>query len=153
MRTLKRNTQKMYYALFKGSEPVYELDNNGNRIVDYIDEDGNEYYRETGTEHSVYYEPVEFHSSISSHLNEMHAREYGVDQSSIYSELTCPKDLLPLDYGAKIWKKSEVKWLDEANGIPDDSSSDYTVMGILDEFPDNDYYLLKRNNRETEYIH
>lgn len=150
LRTLKRNTQRMYYALFKGSEPIYELDNDGNRIVEYEDEEGNVYYRENGTEHSVYYPPVEFHASISSKLNEMHAREYGVDQSSIYSELTCSKGLIPLEYGAKIWRKSEVEWLDKNFNIPDETSSDYTVIGILDEFPNEDYFLLKRNNKETK---
>lgn len=150
MRTLKKNKQKMFYALYKGAETVYELDDDGNKIIDYVDEDGNVYYRESGTEQLVYNEPIEFKASISSNLNEMHAREYGVDQSSIYSEITCEKGYLPLEYGSKIWRTSNVEWIDEELKIPDVSSSDYTVMGILDEFQDYDFYLLQRNNKETK---
>jgi len=150
MRTLKKNKQKMFYALYKGAETVYELDDNGNKIIDYVDEDGNVYYRESGTEQLVYNEPIEFKASISSNLNEMHAREYGVDKSSIYSEITCEKGYLPLEYGSKIWRTSNVEWIDEELKIPDVSSSDYTVMGILDEFQDYDFYLLQRNNKETK---
>lgn len=145
MRTLRKNKQKMNYSLYVNSSVVYELDENGNKIIDYVDEEGNVYYRETGTIEPHYDTPVEFWASISSRLNELHAREYGVDQSSVYSEICCDKGQLPLEYGAKIWRISEIEYNED--GTVDESTSDYTVKGILDEFLDYDWYLLQRNNK------
>ena len=90
-----------------------------------------------------------FKASIKSKLNEMRAKEYGVDQSSIYSEIYCEKGKLPFEFGTKIWKNSEIAWIDKENQIPDENSCDYTVKGILDEFLDYDFYLLERNIRES----
>lgn len=151
MRTLRKNRQKMYYALFDHSEEMYKKDKDGNPIVEYVDEDGNVYYRGNGTTRSVYKTPIEFYAPISSNLNEMHAREYGIDQTSIYSELTVGKGELPLDlYGALIWRTSPIEWEDEAQTVPKADSADYTVKGILDEFLNFDFYLLQRNNKETK---
>lgn len=150
MRTVKKNRQKMFYALYTHSTPVYELDDEGKPIIDYIDDDGNIYYRETGTEEPHYASPVEFRGEITSSLNELHAREYGVDQSSIYSEIMVEKNKLPKEFGfgTKIWRTSEIVWEDEENQIPLGSSADYTVNGIMTEFIDYDWYLLQRQNNE-----
>lgn len=148
MRTCQKNKQKMFYALYAKSEIVYELDENGNKIVDYVDSEGNEYYRESGTNRDIYHTPVEFYASISGNLNEVQAREYGLDQTSIYSKLCTTKGLLPaeLSFGTKIWKNNEIKWLDSAQTIPDPDTADYTIKGILDEFLGHDWFLLQRNN-------
>ena len=146
MRTSERDKQKMYYALFLGMSPVYALDDDGNKIIDGTDEEGNPIYRETGDQKASYGTPVEFWASISSALNEIHAREFGVDQSSIYSTLCVAKGYVPLTFGAKIWKNSPIEWLDEEQTIPNADSSDYTVKGILDEYLNHDWFLLARNN-------
>lgn len=148
MRTLEKNKQKMFYSLYKGIAPIYEYDSDGNKVVDFVDDDGTEYYREIG-EKEVYDVPQIFKASIKSKLNEMRAKEYGVDQSSIYSEIYCEKGKLPFEFGTKIWKNSEIAWIDKENQIPDENSCDYTVKGILDEFLDYDFYLLERNIRES----
>lgn len=146
MRTSEKDKQKMYYALFLGEEPIYEIGPDGRKIVERETADGKVYYRETGTTRAVYSTPVEFWASISSNLNAIHCREYGVDASSIYSEIHCSKGYLPLKYGAKIWRESDIVWFDEEHGIPDADSSDYTVRGILNEFLNFDWFLLMRNN-------
>lgn len=146
MRTSERDKQKMFYSLLEGTFPIYELDEDGNKIVDYTDEEGNIFYRETGDYRATYSEPIEFWASISSNLNEMHCREFGVDQSSIYAQLCVAKDYVPLGFGAKIWKDSEIIWEDKAARIPNADSSDYTVKGLLDEYLNFDWFLLARNN-------
>lgn len=146
MRTSERDKQKMFYSLLEDTKPIYVLDSNGNKIVDYVDEDGNIFYRETGDFRATYTEPIEFWASISSNLNEMHCREFGVDQSSIYAQLCVAKDYVPLAFGAKIWKDSDIVWEDEEAKIPNADSSDYTVKGLLDEYLNFDWFLLSRNN-------
>lgn len=149
MRTLRKIRKIMYYALYSSEEDVYVLDSDGNKIVDYTDGDGNVYYRMTGTKKSVYSTPVEFRASLSSELNEMHSKAYGVDQSSIYIEMCVPKGYLSgVEYGTKIWRTSEIEWEDEEESIPAVDSSDYTVVGVLDEYENFDWYLLQRNNHE-----
>ncbi len=122
----------MFYALFDERREVYELDDEGEKIVDFVKPDGTEVYRTTGTMQDYYKTPEPFRASISSQLNELHALSYGVDQSSVYS--------------TKIWRENPIKWIDEEEGIPDQSSADYTVKGKLTEYLNFDWYLLQRNN-------
>ncbi len=150
MRTLKKNKQKMFYSLYVGRETIYKYDDAGNKIISYVDSDGNVYYEDEGTTEPHYKEPVEFRACITSSLNELHARAYGVDQSSIYSEIVCKKGYLPLEYGTKIWRTSEIEWLDEENHIPNADSADYTVVGLMDEGLYEDCYLLQRTNSTAE---
>ena len=146
MRMLTKNKQKMFYALYVESLVIYERDEDGNLIIDYVDENGKEWYREQGSFDDVYSKPIEFMGNISSKLNELHARAYGVDSSSIYSEICVKKGSVPLKYNAKIWRENEIVWIDEELGIPDESSADYTVKGIMTEGLTEDWYLLQRNN-------
>ena len=37
MRTLNKNTTRMWYALHRASEDIYKLDEHGNKIVVYVD--------------------------------------------------------------------------------------------------------------------
>lgn len=150
MRTLKKNQQKMYYALFDKEEENYKLDAEGNPIVDYIDEEGNVYYKTTGGTHKVFKMPVPFNASISSKLDAIRAKEYGVEQSSIYSEITVSNGKLPLNFGDLIWRKSEIEWSKYNSNSPEPTSADYVVRGILDEFLNFDFYLLERIDKETK---
>ena len=146
MRANRRLKQKMKYSMYMGSLPVYERDDFGNII--YVDVDGVQVPVETGEQAPYFSEPTEFYASISSKLNEMQAKEYGVDQSSIYSEICLSKQEFPtkLKYGTLIWKDSEVVWKDLMLKIPDETSADYKVVGVLDEFQHYDRYLLQRMN-------
>lgn len=144
MRTSKKDKQQMYYSLFSNSTVEYERDADGNIV--YIEIDGEQVPVELGTLVESYQKPVPFKASISSSLNEMHIKSWGVDQSSIYSEIAVRKGYLPLEIGTIIWRTSAIKWKDETLGIPDASSADYTVCGLMDEDLYHDFYLLKRNS-------
>lgn len=145
MRTLEKNKQKMKYSLYIDSATEYALDENGQKIVDGYYPDGSPIYREVGTLNAHYDVPVDFKANISGKLNEAHAKEYGVDQSSIYAEIMCLKGQLPFVYGTKVWKDNPVVWEDEENKIPQADSADYTVKGVLTEFANYDWFLLQRN--------
>lgn len=148
MRTLRKNRQKMYYSLYKSSEPIYELDDDGN--IKYMEIDGVQVPIEVGTTEPHYDTPVEFKANIHSELNEMHLKAYGVDQSSIYSEIVVDKGKLPLKIGAIVWRESEIIYEDDSKTIPKQSSADYTVKGSMTEGLNEDYYLLQRNSSEDE---
>lgn len=139
----------MFYSEYVDSETIYEKDSDGN-ILYYTDSDGNKYPIEAGASNPHYAEPKQFKASISSNLNELHAREFGVDQSSIYSTICVDKGYLPSEFtfGTLVWKDSPIRWKDEINKIPDETSADYSVKGILTEFINNDWYLLQRINNE-----
>lgn len=146
MRQPKRDKQNMYYSLAGVSTVEYEKDEDGNIV--YIEIDGEQVPIPTGETEPHFGEPVKFKASISSNLNEMHIKSYGVDGSSIYSEICCKKGYLPLKVGSLIWRESEIKWEDETNRIPLGSSADYTVKGLMTEGLTEDFYLLQRNVNE-----
>jgi hypothetical protein len=136
----------MKYSLFNSSTPEYERDEQGNII--YTEVNGQQVPVETGEEIPAYATPVDFKASISSELNEMHVKSYGVDQSSIYSELVTEKNLVPITVGTLIWVKSPVEWEDVNHTIPKAESADYTVVGLMDENMYCDMYLLQRKSNE-----
>lgn len=142
MRLAKRNYQKMSYSLLSASTPQYETDSSGNIV--YTTVDGVQVPVEIGVTEPNYSAPVEFLASISGNLNEMHMRAWGVDQSSVYSEIVCQKGYLPLKVGMLVWRTSEIKWENEAQHIPKASSADYRVVGIMDEGLHEDKLLLQR---------
>lgn len=146
MRTLRKNRQRMFYSLYKSEETVYETDEDGN--IKYMEIDGVQVPIEVGTREAHYDTPVEFKANIHSELNEMHLKSYGVDQSSIYSEIIVEKGKLPLKIGTIIWRESEIIYEDEEQTNPKQSSADYTVVGIMTESLHTDSYLLQRNSTE-----
>lgn len=173
-RMARINKQNMYYSLYSGTVPVYERDENG--FIIYIDVDGESVPVEAGTQEARYEMPVAFTANISSELNEMHIKAWGVDQSSIYSEIVCQKNYLPLEVGAIIWRTSPItydsvddQFLSDGNGsyigisggdtylvtnsgelIPHQASADYTVVGIRTEGLTEDWYLLQKNSSDSD---
>lgn len=155
MRTLRKNKQKMYYSLPTEEIPKYERDENGNIIYEsytdmqgnviYIyDDDGNLIPRTSGGTDQGYSQPVEFHNGISAQLSEVMMEAYGIDDSSIYAQMSYIANQYPFVEGALIWKKSEIKYTDDSKTQIDKTSADYEVVGILDEFPNVWSCLLKR---------
>lgn len=152
MRTLNKNKQKLYYSLLIGEKEVYVLDDNGNRILDYVDGDGIEYYR---TEKKVLYgEPVEFYGNIAMSGGDVRVVEYGLNQSDYEAKLVVDKGLIPLDETSRIWHENEPKtalveyWFvcDEEKAfaeVPDEYSADYTIIKTIPSL-NNDVYLLKK---------
>ena len=71
-----------------------------------------------------------------------------MDKSYINSDLVVSKGALPLNYGSLIWKESKIVYDDDVADVPKQSSSDYTVMGVMKEALHEDYYLLQHNSSE-----
>ena len=77
MRCQLINKQKLYYALLVGTEFESELDEHGNKIVDYI-EDGVTYYVETGVTRPLYSQAVEFKGNIAFAGADLLRQEFGI---------------------------------------------------------------------------
>lgn len=156
MRTLRKNQQPMKYSLQIGEMPIYNRDENreiiyeyyeddeGNKIY-YLDEDGNKIPSETGENKMMYSIPEEFSANINNKLDEVTWTEYGIDNSTNYSQIVVEKGTLPLKTGSIIWKKSEVKYKDKEETMIDETSADYIVKGVADEGLSVDLFLLQRN--------
>lgn len=130
MRTLAKNKQKLYYALYKGEEDEYKLDENGNKILDYVDEDGTEYYRVTGVKIPTYFEPVSFYGNISMSGGEASTQEYGIDVSGYDALLVLDKGEIPIDETSLVWFESEPQFKDTEKTILDYDKADYKVLAI-----------------------
>lgn len=140
---LEINKQKMAYALLGEKVPIYETDDDGN--IKYITVDGKKVPVETGEYETGYGKPVTFYASISNKLDDVLAKEFGIDQSSNYAQIVADKDVLPLSVGSLIWKKSTIGYKYMANSIIDANTADYTVMGVADEGLTVDLFLLQKN--------
>ena len=150
MRLSRRDKQEMYYSLYASSTTEYERDENGDIV--YVEIDGEQVPNEIGVKTYSYTTPIKFYSSISSKLNEMHIKSYGVDSSSIYCTLCVSKGYLPkLTIGSLIWRENEIEYEDNSKTIPKASSADYTVVGRMKESITEDFYLLKCNSSENDY--
>ena len=137
MRTLNKNKQKMYYALYLGSEPEYELDEDGNKIVEYVDEDGNVYYKETGNPVDVYSEPVLFYGNIAMSGGELEAREFGLNIGDYEAVLLMAKNVLPIDETSLIWHNTK-----PTEGAVKREQADYTIIKLSPSI-NQDKYVLK----------
>lgn len=131
----------MYYALYKGSEPTYVLDANGNKIINYVDEEGNIYYEVTGEDRNVYENPVEFYGNIAMSGGESEAVEYGLDVSSYEAVLIKERDSLPIDEQSVIWFESEPKM--NKYGTTDEFSADYRIISVKPSLNFTKYVLAK----------
>lgn len=130
MMTLNANKQKLSYALLTGERPVYELDEDGNPVISYIDEDGNIYYAETGETELNYSEPVSFFANIAFSSGEAQTQEYGVDISAYDAVLIIGKNEIPITETSLIWYESEVGYKDTLKTIVDGHTADFKVLAI-----------------------
>lgn len=134
----------MKYALQNAEIPIYQTDEDGN-ILYYEDSEGNKIPLETGETEIGFGEPVSFLANINNKLNEVVWAEYGIDDSTKFSQIVADKGVLPLKPGSVIWKKSEVGYKDDARTIIDDTTADYVVKGVADEGLSVDLFLLQKN--------
>lgn len=131
MRTLKKNKRVMYYALPTGKEVVeYQLDENGNKIVSYIDQSGTVYYVETGQKSQGYYKPVEFKSNIALSGGEAEAQEFGLSIADYSAVMVDDVGKWPIVNSTLIWFGSEPKYKDNEKTILDQKSADYMVLKV-----------------------
>lgn len=120
----------MYYSLKGKREPIYELDKNGDKIILHIDEEGNIYYKETGSYTLEFGKPVSFFANIAMSGGEAEAQEFGLSIADYNATLVMEKGKAPLTEGSVIWLNSPVLFKDEENTDVDDKSADYTVLKV-----------------------
>lgn len=132
MRTLDRNKQKMYYALYAGEVPIYDY---------YIDQDGNKIPIDTGETQIGYSKPVEFQGNIAMSGSESENTEFGIDKSQYSAVLVVDKEELPIDETSLIWY--ETLPVVGISGEADANSADYTVVKV-DPSLNSARYLLKK---------
>lgn len=141
MRTLRKNKQKLYYALQIGEQPQYELDEDGNKIIDYIDDEGNVYYRQSGDTDIVYSKPVPFFGNIVTSGGESEIVEFGVNLADYEAILVTSKGLLPINETSRIWQNNAPVL--NVDGTVDEHSADYTVVKVSQSL-NVDKYILKK---------
>lgn len=143
MRTLSKNKQKLKYALFHENEPEYALDENGEKIVEFVDEDGIVYYKQTGNVKTYYGDLTDFLGNISLSGGESREVNYGVDVSDYDAVLVMDKDALPITETSLIWQESEVGYKDTDKTEIDAKSADYKVTRVSPSL-NQVKYLLER---------
>ena len=133
MRTLNKNTQKMYYANQDRVVPIYDY---------YEDEDGNMIPLDTGETKLVYSEPIEFKGNISlSNGGEVEVQEFGLNLADYEAVLVVDKNTLPITEKSLIWHvTAPTKGID---GNTDEYSADYRIVKISPSL-NFDKYVLKK---------
>ena len=142
MRTLKRNQQKLYYAELLESEPIYVLDEHGEKIVSYVDETKDPpvvYYEKKGTRKDCYSAPVLIEANIMQSNGDMVEKEYGLSEGSYEAILVTEKGKYPITKTCLIWYKTEPQVDQQGHALP--QSADYTILSI-NESLNNDKYIL-----------
>lgn len=148
MRMLRKNNQTMKYATPLYEEDKYKYDADGNKLIDYVDDDGTIYYITTGEKEVIYSEPIEFQANISGKVRESMAKEFGIGNNPNYAAIVSEKDEFDFKVGSIIWKKTEPEYKEfDGRQIIDFSSADYDVVGIVNEFINEDYYLLHKRQK------
>lgn len=130
MRMLRRNKQTIKYAELIGTSPVYVLDENGNKVVDYV-EDGVTYYKVTGTEYKVYADPSPAEVNIAFSGGEVTQVEYGINDSSYDASILYLLDEYPITETCLVWHKTEPTYIGTgAERHVDPDSADYKVVMV-----------------------
>lgn len=131
MRTLRINKQTIKYANLIGTMPVYQLDAAGNKLVDYVGDDGTVYYKETGETINVYTDPKEAQINISFSGGEAQSQEFGVDVSAYDATLVYELDKYPICETTLIWYKTLPRYAGEGdNRHVDANTADFKVTAV-----------------------
>ena len=126
MRTLNKNKQKMYYAMFDKEVPIYETDENGEILC--VEVDGELIPIETGDTRLGYSEPKKLLGNIAMSGGEMEAREFGLSTEDYNAIVICGINEYPIKEGALIWHENEVSYEDVDKTMVDSDTADYIVI-------------------------
>ena len=130
MRMLRRNKQTIKYAELIGNSPVYVLDENGNKVVDFVD-GGVTYYKMTGEEYVNYENPHEAEINIAFGNGEVYQAEFGVNESDYDATLVFLRDEYPITETCLVWYESEPTYIGEGvNARVNPDSADYKVAMV-----------------------
>ena len=141
MRMLARNQQKLKYSLLLGDMPEYELDENGNKIVEFVMDDGTVIYRETGSRVNQWSTPLDFSANIAQSGGEAEAMAFGFSVSDFDASVIVAKGTVDLPIGTLIWHNSKPKYRDVEETMLDEKSADYRILRALDSINFTRYLL------------
>lgn len=155
MRTLRKNQQKLMYALQLGEIPQFETDENGNiRYEVYTDSDGNEFPildengnkipMFTGEYETIYGDTVEFTASISMSGGEAEAVEYGLSVEQYSAVIVAERGTIPISEGAIIWQTSTPEYKYNGDEVSVDIN-DQTIRGRFTERTSADFVVMKKS--------
>lgn len=138
MRSLRKNQQRLLFALFSEAMTIYERDKNGDIV--YVEVDDERIPVIIG-EIAGYSEPKEFYANIAMSGGEAEAREYGFDIGSYEAVLVTTDKSLPITETSRIWHTTEPKI--NADGTVDGDSADYSVLAVKPSLNEMKYLLKK----------
>lgn len=123
MRSLKKNKQSLYYAIYEGKKTIYRRDEEGNIV--YADDELKTPV-EAG-ELPSYGKPIPFKANVSAGKGSAHEDVFGKEID--YTKIISTTDIsLPIDELSLIWFESSPMLL--ADGSADSNSADYKVTAI-----------------------
>ena len=144
MRTLDKNTTRMWYALHRDSEDIYKLDELGNKIVVYVDNTTTpptEYYEKEGTRKEGYSAPVEFLGNLAYNKSgEAETTEFGVSLVDYEATVTVSRGYIPIDETSLIWIH-EPQTDRDGYAVRDDA--DFRVLKVHPSLNESRYLLAK----------
>ena len=92
MRGLKRNQKTLYYQIYQSNIPVYEMDLDGNIVIDPVTGEP----LLTGETMVGYAAPVQFRANVSAARGESSSDPFGIDLSYDKTMVSCDMTL-PID--------------------------------------------------------
>ena len=138
MRSLKKNQQNLWYSTYADQITEYYRDSGGNIIYDEID---GELIPRIKSERAGYNNPVSFYANISAGKGTSQEEVFGV--SLDYTKTISTSDMdLPISETSLIWFETEPTY--NADGTVNESSADYSVVGIAKSLNNVVYALKKR---------
>lgn len=138
MRSLKKNTQKLFYSLYSDQITIYERDSAGNIIYDEID---GERFPRIISEQAGYNNPVSFYANIAMSGGEAEAKEYGVNASDYEAVIVTSQMDLPITETSIIWWNTIPKY--DSSGMIDGDSADFKVISVRPSLNSMKYLLKK----------
>ena len=144
MRTLNKNTTKMWYALHRDSEVIYKLDEHGNKIISYLDDSTTPptiYYEKAGHTKEGYSAPVEFYGNIAYNKSGVaETTEFGVSLAEYEADVTVSLDYLPIDETSLVWTHEP---LVDDDGYAVESDADFSILKVKPSLNECKYLLAK----------
>lgn len=133
------NKQSMKYSQQGARITIYEKDDEGN-IKYYIDSDGNKIPM-IAEEKVGFSKPVDFRANIAFSGGEAKTEEFGFDAADYDAIMLTDKNEFPLKKGDLIWLDSEVTYIDEDTETVDETSADFTIVGVKPALKSTKYVL------------
>ena len=145
------NKQAMKYSLQGQTVTIYERDDDGNILyegytdtegsfIPYLDDEGNKIPKVL-EEKTGFSEPVDFKANIAFSGGEAKIEEFGFDTADYDAIMLTDRNKFPLKKGDLIWLDSEVEFTDGENEVVDETSADFTIVGIKPALKSTKYVL------------